>query len=209
MTNTIFWNVDTQYDFMRDDGKLSVPGAESIEPNLKRLTEYAREHDIKVVSTRDWHTPASREFSDTPDFVATFPPHCLEGTPGAEYVPATKPTNPYVIDWRDRKFDEREVHSRRDIVISKDAFDVFAGNPHTDTIVRTLKPERAVVYGVATNYCVNRAVQGLLERGVEVYVVQDAIKEIPNCDIKEFMDAQWKAKGVRLTSTDSIDEIVR
>lgn len=209
MTNTIFWNVDTQYDFMRADGKLAVPDAQSIEPNLERLTRYARERGIKVVNTRDWHTFASKEFSEQPDFTATFPPHCIQHTPGAEYVPATKPINAYEIDWRDNGFDEREVHSRRNIIIDKDAFDVFAGNPHTDGVIKTLKPKRAVVYGVATNYCVHFAVRGLLERGIEVYVVKDAIKEIPNCDLKEFLDTQWAAKGVKFTSTDSIDEIVR
>lgn len=208
MTKTIFWNVDTQRDFMEPTGKLAVPGAMGIVPSLERLTAYAREHGITVVSTRDWHTFASKEFSQTPDLARTFPPHCIMWTPGAEYLPATRSTAPYEIDWRADRFDEQEVHSRREIIIDKDAFDVFAGNPHTNGIVQALKPKRAVVYGVATNYCVNYAVQGLLERGIEVYVVKDAIKEIPNCDIEGFMEREWTSKGVKYATTDSIERLL-
>ena len=41
MARVLFWDVDTQYDFMRADGKLYVPDAERLIPNLKRLTDYA------------------------------------------------------------------------------------------------------------------------------------------------------------------------
>ena len=57
---TIFWNVDTQYDFMRDDssfkGALAVPGAKSIEKNLKKLTDFARENEYQIVNTADYMT---------------------------------------------------------------------------------------------------------------------------------------------------------
>lgn len=212
MTKTIFWNVDTQYDFMRDDeshhGGLAVPDARSIEPNLERITRLARSKDLKIVSTADWHTEQSAEFSATPNFVTTFPPHCLERTKGAEYIPATEPRTPYVVSWQDKGFDTGQVRDYREIVLLKDEFDVFAGNLHATGVVRTINPDRAIVYGVATNYCVNYAVQGLLDRGVEVYVVKDAIKEIPNCDITEFMEKNWTAKGVKYTTTDSIEKIV-
>ncbi len=212
MTNIIFWNVDTQYDFMRDDerykGKLAVPGAKDIEPNLERLTAAARQHGIKVINTADWHTFASKEFSQTPDYAKTFPPHCIMHTPGAKYVPATEPLNPYVVDWRAKEIDEREIHGRRNIVIYKDAFDAFEGNPHTSDIVQKLKPDHAVVYGVATNYCVQYAVQGLLKRGIAVTVASDAIKEIPNCDISSFIDTEWRTKGVHLDTTAGIERML-
>ena len=213
MTTTILWNVDTQYDFMRDDashkGKLPVQGAREIEPNLERLTELARKNGIKVINPADWHTPESKEFSATPDYITTFPPHCMEGTKGAQYVPATAPKNPYCIDWRERTLDKKAAIAHREIVLRKDAFDVFTGNPHTGKLLDLLRPMQVVVYGVATNYCVDYAVQGLLERGIEVYVVADAIKEIPNCDIAEFIEARWRGKGVKLTTTDSIERILK
>ena len=49
MARIIFWDVDTQYDFMKADGKLYVPDAEHIIPNLKRLTDYAHGDRKSVV----------------------------------------------------------------------------------------------------------------------------------------------------------------
>ena len=43
MARVIFWDVDTQYDFMKADGKLFVPDADHIIGNLKRLTDYRSE----------------------------------------------------------------------------------------------------------------------------------------------------------------------
>lgn len=197
---TIFWNVDTQRDFMRADGALYVGGAETIEPNLERLTQYAKKHGIKVINTADWHTMKSGELSEKPDFMTTFPPHCLRGTKGAEYVPATAPVLPYAVDWDGAGLDAEELYRHREIVLYKDAFDVFSGNPHSDTVVRYLNPERAVVYGVATNVCVDYAVKGLRERGVDVYVVRDAIKELPGIPVAPIYES-WKTTGVKFITT--------
>ena len=59
-TTLLFWNVDTQYDFMNPDGALYVPGAETILPNLKSLQEIATKLDIPIVHTKDWHDEKNR-----------------------------------------------------------------------------------------------------------------------------------------------------
>ncbi|MDP3882354.1 MAG: cysteine hydrolase family protein [Nanoarchaeota archaeon] len=198
---TIFWNVDTQYDFMRPDGKLYVQGAERIEGNLAKLTELAATKGIKVVNTADWHNKDSKELSENPDFIQTFPEHCMENTLGAKFVPATSPQNAYWIDWREYYLNSKEIEERRNIVLFKDKFDVFAGTPHADSVLEILAPERVVVYGVATNVCVNDAVLGLLERRVEVYVPIDSIKELPNLPLPY---ETWKARGAVLTTTERV-----
>ena len=106
---TIFRNVDTQYDFMRPDGKLYVQGAERIEGNLAKLTELAATKGIKVVNTADWHNKDSKELSENPDFIQTFPEHCMESTLGAKFVPATSPQNAYWIDWREYYLNSKEI----------------------------------------------------------------------------------------------------
>ena len=98
MAGLIFWDVDTQYDFMRADGKLYVPDAESIVDNLKRLTEHARAAGIQIVATADDHSVADAEISDDPDFVVTFPPHCMRDTAGQRRIPETVPRHPLVVD---------------------------------------------------------------------------------------------------------------
>lgn len=206
---TIFWNVDTQYDFMRDDeshkGKLAIPGARAIEWNLAKLTRLAESKQIQIVNTADWHKRDSPELSDNPDFVNTFPPHCLQNTKGAKYVPATNPKDPYAIDWKQEQFDKEKVLQARNLVLYKDKFDVFAGTPHAEEVVRLLQPQRAVVYGVATNVCVDCAVRGLLERKVQVYVPTDAIKELPNLPLPY---ENWQREGAVLTTTDEVYKIL-
>jgi nicotinamidase/pyrazinamidase len=202
---TILWNVDTQYDFMRPDGALPVPEAESIEPGLEELTTTARGKGYKIVHTADWHNEDSAEFSDEPDYATTFPAHCLADTPGAAYVEATAPKDAYVVDWRDESVDLEAVASAKEVVLYKDAFDVFAGSDHTDTVVETLAPDRAIVYGVATNVCVDYAVRGLLARGVEVVVPTDGIKELPGLPLEETLQG-WEDSGAKLST---IDEVVR
>ena len=203
---TIFWNVDTQYDFIRDDesfkGALAIPGAREIEGNLVRLTRLAKAKKIQVINTADWHKRNSPELSDNPDFINTFPPH---NTKGAAYLPATNPKSPYKVEWEKGTLDLEEIAQRRNIIIYKDKFDVFTGNPKADEIVRAINPNKAVVYGVATNVCVDFAVKGLLERGVEVYVPTDAIKELPNLPLPY---ENWKRNGAVLTQTDDIYEML-
>ncbi|MFH1917238.1 MAG: cysteine hydrolase family protein [Nanoarchaeota archaeon] len=205
---TIYWNVDTQFDFMRNDesfsGKLAIPSAREIESNLEKLTKHAAQEDITVVNTADWHTWDSREISDTPDFKETFLPHCIMGSKGAQYIPATKPAKPYTIDWQDKEFYAERVNNTREIVLYKDEFDAFhpTGAPHTDKVIDIINPDRVILYGVATNVCVDFAVRGLLARGKEVYVVKDAIKELPG-DIEPIY-AAWEKLGAKFTTTEEV-----
>ena len=203
---TIFWNVDTQRDFMNEDGALYVPSAEEIKEKLAKITQLAARDNIQVVNTADWHARDSEEISGTPDYKTTFPAHCLIGTDGAMFIPETMPRNRPVsyIYWRQCVPDFEEVKAARNIVLHKDKFDVFAGNPHTDDVLRAINPNRAVVYGVATNVCVDLAVMGLRQRGVEVYVPLDAIKELPQLPLEETLD-KWKEAGANLIQTRDLE----
>jgi len=208
MTRTIFWNVDTQYDFMKPDGKLSIPGAMGIEGNLERLTNIAHQKKIQIVNTADWHNEYSTELSDTPDFKTTFPRHCMQWTKGACWIPATMPLRPFAVYWGAENFDEKRLAEHNgDIVIYKDQFDVFTGSRHTEKILEIIKPQRAIVYGVATNVCVDFAVRGLLQRGVEVYVLTDAIKELPGLPLEKVLDA-WKNEGAVLIKTAEVTKYI-
>lgn len=194
----IFWNVDTQKDFMNPDGALYIEGAESIKPNLKKLTEFANLNNIQVINTKDYHHFGDEELSDTPDFVNTFPKHCIAGSIGEEFIDETNPDNyngKMCSYLRYTKKNPGIQLDDRNIVITKNKFDVFTGNPHTDKFLKLINPDTAVVYGVATNVCVNYAVLGLEKRGISVYVVEDAIKELPNLPLDEIYRG-WKNKNI-------------
>jgi len=195
---TILCNVDTQKDFMNEDGSLYVQGAEDIKPILRKITQFAKENDIKVINTADWHYEDSEELSETPDFVNTFPQHCMANTPGVWYVEETTPNDSTNITFRwDAEYSDKFINERvaksREIIITKDTFDVFTGNKHTNRITTALKTEGftdVVVYGVAGDVCVMCAVNGLLDRGFNVSLVDDGTKPL-NTEKYESLKNIW------------------
>lgn len=201
----VFWNVDTQYDFMRIDGKLGIKGAKEIEGNLAAITNYARENNFKIINTGDWHSKDSEEFSNSPDFITTFPEHCVSGSSGAEFIEATRPREAYVVDWSAGSYDGRQLERADEVILYKDEFDVFSGNKYAGDILKKINPESAVVYGVATNVCVDFAVKGLLERKVKVIVPEDAIKGLENLPVESVLES-WKNAGVKFVTTKEILE---
>ena len=192
----LFWNVDTQFDFMNKKGKLYVPNSEKILPLLERITSFAKEANIQVVNTADYHFPDTKELSNTPDYKSTFPPHCMANTKGAAYVNETLPDEPTVIKWDTLYSNEeiRDLSSSRNLIILKDVFNVFEGNPNTLKLVKTLTPNKVFVYGVTTNVCVDCAVCGLVNQNIQVFVIEDAIKELPNIPLPF---EKWDILGVK------------
>lgn len=207
-TDLLFWNVDTQIDFIEPHGELYVSGAEKIKPVLGRLTKLAKKCNIKVINTCDYHQINSTELSSNPNYIDTFPPHCMAGTKGVEYIPETMPEIPVIIDWEpDIKLSSEiwDQDKYRNIVLRKDDFDVFKGNPYTEKVLEIINPELVFVYGVTTNVCVDKAVRGLVERGKKVFVVKDAIRELPDLPLP--FD-EWKSLGVEMITYLELEKAV-
>lgn len=202
----IFWDVDTQHDFMDVDGKLYVPDAESIKPKLKRLTNYAHERQIHIVASADDHESGHRELSATPDFEETFPEHCMRGTRGAEKVEETSLFSPIVIEPEPVPHEElarRLWGHGGDVLIRKHWFDVFT-NPNTDTLLEAWDPTEIVVYGVALDVCDRYAIEGFLERGIpRIHLVVDATKAIHPERAAALLE-EWKRAEVNLVSTEDV-----
>ncbi len=203
----IFWDVDTQHDFMKADGKLYVPDAEAIIPKLQRLTDYAHGHGIRIVASADDHVSGHRELSDAPDFRETFPPHCMRGTAGQRKIPETGLRDPLVIEpeRQDAASLAARVRAHRgDILFHKHWFDVFT-NDNVETVMDALKPRTVVLYGVATDVCDRYAIEGLLARRPELrlFAVTDAMKPIDR-GAEEHLLKQWAEEGVRMIATDEL-----
>jgi nicotinamidase/pyrazinamidase len=190
----IFWEVDVQADFMLPGGKLYVPGAEKLLPNIRRLTDAARQGQVFLVSHGCFHTPDDPEFK-------IFPAHCVKGTAGAELV-AEALTEKVVRVPNDAAAKLPEDLSRyQQILLEKQTLNIFESR-HADAIVQRLGSHAEfVVFGVVTEYCVNFAVKGLLERGRRVAVVRDAIETLKGEDGRKTM-AELEQLGARLTTTD-------
>jgi nicotinamidase/pyrazinamidase len=190
----IFWEVDTQADFMLPGGKLYVPGSEKIIPNLKRLVDVARQGRALLVSDACQHTP------DDPEF-ATFPPHCVRDTPGAQIVPEGLADKYFVVPNELGFKLPKDLFAYQQIVIEKRTLDVF-DNPLTDEIVNCLPKEgHFFVFGVVTEYCVRLAAKGLLERGRRVSLVADAIEALKPEDGRRALD-ELRSLGAHFVTTD-------
>lgn len=203
----IFWDVDTQYDFMRADGRLYVPGSEEIIPVLKRLTQHAHRHRIRIVASADDHVPGHRELSAQPNWTETFPEHCMRGTPGQRKIPETHLRNPLVIEPEPQDpaaLLERVLSHEGNILFHKHWFDVFT-NPNVLPVVDALAPERIVLYGVALDVCNRYAIEGFLEHrpGIPITLVTDATRAI-RAEQTETLLEDWRRRGVALAESDEI-----
>src|SRR5229473_4275547 len=190
----ILWEVDVQADFMLPGGKLYVPGAEKLLPNIRKLTDAARRDEVFLVSHGCFHPPNDPEFEQ-------FPPHCLKGTPGSEFVPEALAKKFARIENRPTEKLPDDLSRYQQIVLEKQTLDIFESH-HADALVERLgsSPE-FVVFGVVTEYCVNYAAKGLLARKRRVAVVKDAIETLdPKVGAKTISDLQ--NLGARLITTD-------
>jgi nicotinamidase/pyrazinamidase len=190
----IFWEVDVQADFMLPGGKLYVPGAEKLLPNIRRLTDAARHGQVFLVSHGCFHAPNDPEFK-------IFPPHCVKGTEGAELVPeALTEKVVRVPNEADAKLPE-DLSRYQQILLEKQTLNIFESR-HADALVQRLGSQAEfVVFGVVTEYCVSFAAKGLLERGRRVAVVRDAIETL-NAEDGQKTIADLEQLGARITTTD-------
>ncbi|MGZ4732159.1 MAG: cysteine hydrolase family protein [Terriglobales bacterium] len=191
--NVVFWEVDAQADFMLPGGKLYVPGAEKLLPNIRRLTDASRQGRVFLVSHGCYH------IKDDPEF-AIFPPHCVKGTPGARLVPEALTEKVVTVPNEPAASLPDDLSCYQQIVLEKQTLNIFESR-HADELVERLGPEvEFVVFGVVTEFCVRFAAKGLLERGRRVSVVQDAIETLNSDDGKRTI-AELKALGATFITT--------
>jgi nicotinamidase/pyrazinamidase len=192
----IFWEVDVQADFMLPGGKLYVPGAEKLLPNIRKLTDAARRGEVFLVSHGCFHTANDPEFKQ-------FPPHCLKGTPGADFVPEALADNFVRVENDANAKLPEDLSKYQQIILEKQTLDVFESR-HADQLVGCLgSAAEFVVFGVVTEYCVSLAVKGLLKRKRQVAVVRDAIETLaPEVGNKTL--AELQSLGAKLVTTDAI-----
>ena len=197
--NRILWDVDTQVDFVRADGRLAVPGAEEALPAMARLVAAARRAGVPHVASADDHELTDAEISDTPDYATTYPPHCLRGTRGAEKVPETAQADPVPLALSE--VPDRFIAGREFLLLKK-SFDVFS-NPHAERLLALLDPEEVVVFGVATDVCDDAAIRGLLALGRRVAFVEEASRGLDEARTAACL-ADWRAAGVRFASVEEV-----
>jgi nicotinamidase/pyrazinamidase len=169
---TVFFDVDTQLDFVYPAGALYVPGAENIVENLAKLTRYAVEKGYPIIATMDAHSEDDAEFK-------VWKPHCVVGTTGQQKCAGTM--------------------APEQIVIEKQKLDCFS-NPTLRPLLKELAADRYVVYGVVSELCVQCAALGLLETGARVELVTDAIQCLAPAAEKALIEELRRGGGLAVKS---------
>lgn len=204
---TIFYDVDTQRDFLYPGGALYLPDAEQIVPRLKAITALGRDVHVRFVCALDRHLPGDPLLKsgggDLPD-------HCVVGTPGEEKIDETKPLTPMMIGDHDLSSEEIQtlLDYKGELVFDRRKFEALADNAHAHTILRlVLQPFKdIVVYGVYQEICVDRAIRELIGLGPKLHVVSDAIAIVSRRRIDFF--EQWKAAGVDIVEFNKLEQLM-
>ena len=218
--NHVLLGIDVQNCFMSEGGTLVLPGDMSeVKSNISKLL--AANDTIRNLPrnlfTMDGHRPWDEELSDTPDYKTTFPNHAMLSPiydfRGIE-TGFTIPKDARLIDEVIPYLKHARLHPVEDgcglaslstDIIIKNKFDMFEGNPFSAKILLSTldrcSTSRVVVYGVATDVCVKFAVEGLLKRDKEIFLVTDACAALDQDKAEELL-LEWKTKGVTLITTE-------
>lgn len=200
---TIFFDVDTQNDFIHPKGALPVPKATSLLKNFQRLTNLALKKNITILSSVD------RLFGNEPELKrmgGPWPDHCLDGTWGQKKVKQTLlKKNVQFLENKKYSLQELEQISKaKQIIIEKQSYNPF-DNLNTKKIIQMLTPERVFIYGVATDYCVQSVTREFLKiPTITTYLVIDAVKGIDEEESQKIISDLVK-QGLRLVSTDFLE----
>ena len=174
--------VDVQNDFC-PGGALATPGGNDIIPALNRHLDEAREREMLVYATRDWHPPVTTHFKP---YGGEWPPHCVQESPGAQFHPDLKlPADAILISKGDDP--------------AKDGYSAFDGHTRAGTsLLHDLRDRRVTtlfIAGIATDYCVKTTTLDAVQAGIDVRILKDAITGIdahPG-DVKRALDEMMHA----------------
>ena len=157
--------VDLQNDFM-PGGALGVPGGDEVLPVVNRYIEKFQAAGLPIYATRDWHPPVTRHFRE---HGGVWPPHCVQGTRGAEFHPDLKlPADAIVVS--------KGMDPTQDSYSCFDALEAD-GTPLAESL-RRRGVERLYIGGLATDYCVRYSVMSAVKEGFRTTVLLDASRGV-------------------------------
>jgi len=182
--------IDVQNDFT-EGGALGVDGGAAV---AEGITEHLRAHPDRydvVIASRDWHdgdNDNGGHFATAapPDFVTTWPVHCVAGTPGAEYHPALDTS---LVDVHVQKGQGRPAYSIFEGTVPD-------GRTFADELGR-LGVEEVDVAGIATDYCVRASALDAVHAGLGVTVLTDLVAGVAPASSEAALE-ELRGAGVEL-----------
>jgi nicotinamidase/pyrazinamidase len=183
--------VDVQNDFC-EGGSLPVSGGAGVAHKISELLHHWSARDAKApdyavaVATQDHHIDPGAHFSDDPDYVDTWPPHCVAGTPGAEFHPALDGTR------------VEEVFTKGEYAAAYSGFEGLSGAGQP--LVLWLR-DRAItdvdVAGIATDHCVRATALDAVAEGFGTRVLVPLTAGVLPLTTERALD-EMRAAGVEL-----------
>ncbi|MCU1425647.1 MAG: nicotinamidase [Microbacteriaceae bacterium] len=182
-----------QNDFT-EGGALGVAGGAAVAEGISRLLAEQPERYEHVFASRDWHDASNDNgghfaVDDAPDYVTTWPPHCIAGTFGAEYHSALNT-------------DAVDVHVRKGQ--GRPAYSIFEGTTTDDTTVAHALDALGVtdidIAGIATDYCVRASGLDALQTGRRVRVLTDLVAGV-SADSSAAALVELEASGAQITES--------
>lgn len=203
--------VDAQNDFI--DGSLAVTGGEKVIEPINTMTMAFRRCLYPILTTQDWHPKETAHFAADPNFINTWPVHCVAGSHGGELHPDLEVAKHTAIATRFIKGDVACESPEDDTSYTG----ALAYNPETGTSLPDWLQERYIkqvyVVGLAlgdgdqNKLCVDSTAADLYGLGYEVTLVTDAAEAVmPENRTKCFKNLG--EKGIRLmTMAQVLEEI--
>lgn len=178
--------VDVQNDFC-EGGSLAVPGGAAVAGAISEYVEAHHNAFDHVVATQDWHIDPGAHFSDAPDFIDSWPPHCVAGTKGAELHPDLD--TEYIQAYFQKGQFAAAYSGFEGLLAPEDAVptgerppgampgDAERFAPDEDAIglddwLQSHDVEDVVVVGIATDYCVRATALDAVQAGYGVTVLR-------------------------------------
>ena len=186
--------IDVQNDFC-EGGALACQGGAQVASSITNYLKGNKSHYDTVISSRDWHTPNSQNGGHfpiagiEPDFINTWPLHCIAGTPGAEYHPNLDSS---LIDLHIKKGQDQHGYSIFDGVND-------SGEKIQDLLTRLGVTEVDVV-GIATDYCVRASALDAKNFGLDVRVITSLTAGVSAASTEAAIDELVDA-GVMVVAT--------
>jgi len=157
--------VDVQNDFC-PGGSLPVPEGDAVVPVLNAYMARAAAAGIPIYVSRDWHPERTAHFQA---YGGQWPPHCVQGTPGAEFHPGLRiPPGAVVASKGMREYDEGYSMIVAQLPDGRDQL----------SALREAGITRIYVGGLATDYCVRATVLDALAERFDVAVLADAVRAV-------------------------------
>ncbi|WP_378147611.1 isochorismatase family protein [Cnuibacter sp. UC19_7] len=192
--STALFVIDVQNDFT-EGGALGVQGGAAVAEGISRLLAAHPDAYDLIIASRDWHdgdNDNGGHFSSEPDFLDSWPPHCVAGTRGAEYH---DDLTAHAIDYHVRKGQ------------GEPAYSIYEGVTEEGGTVRDLLDSHGVtdidVVGLATDYCVRASALDALDHGRRVRIITDLVAGVSAEGSREAL-AELTRAGADLITSDHV-----